>query len=117
MHVGGGYFSPPSIGCTFAYRIDDGFVLRGRYVFAGEELLGMVFRPHFDYLVGMSVTAKEGRTEKPGQACRLIGRPKVSRPAQSDSVEGRDDGAQADGVAGGAMDCAQCAQISRRYRQ
>ena len=108
--------SHPSTWRTFAYRIDDGFVLRGRYVLAGEYLLDMVFRPHFDYLVGMSVTAKEGRTEKPGQACRLIGRPKVSRArAQSDSVEGRGDGAQADGVAGGAMNCAQCMR-SKLYR-
>ena len=36
---------------TCAYRIDDGFVLRGRYVLAGEYLLDIVFRPHFDYLV------------------------------------------------------------------
>ena len=34
----------------------------------------------------------------------------------SDTVEGGDDGAQGDGVAGDARDCNQCAQISRRYR-
>jgi len=43
--------SPPSTWCTFAYRIDGGFVLRGRYVLAGEYLLDMVLIPHFDYLV------------------------------------------------------------------
>ena len=79
----------------------------------------MVFRPHFDYLVGMSVTAKEGRTEKHTQACRPIRRPKecLAR-AQSDSVEGGDEEArQADDVAGGVVCSIHCVHKRRSFRQ
>jgi hypothetical protein len=33
-------YSPPSTSCTFAYRMDGGFVLIERHVFAGVCLVG-----------------------------------------------------------------------------
>ena len=50
-------------------------------------------------------------------ASRPIGPPTASRArAESDTVEGSDDGAQVNGVAGGARNGAQCAHIVRGCR-
>ena len=94
-----------------------GFVLIERHVFAGVCLLAVVYRPRSYNPLRIAATVKEGRAEKTRQARRPIRPPQASRArAQSDSVEGSDDGAHVDGVGGGARNGVQCAQRSRGYK-
>ena len=94
-----------------------GFVLIERHVFAGVCLLAVVYIPRSYNPLRIAATVKEGRAEKTRQAWRPIGPPQASRArAQSDSVEGSDDGGQVDTVGGGPRNGVQCVQINRGYR-